>query len=501
MIKGGDMKKFILATIVALSLMSSSLLASNIDSLNYILTKSTELQFRFNNFYDDLVKLNQKNYVLIERDISFLNQRTIERKRFENAVFSYLDDFKYTVKKRAKISKIPTTHKLKDTMSYLAVSLVMFDNFLATQLRIYNLKKIRRFLNTADTAIGKEKNLFKKSVSRFASYKFRKRIRRAIKNYEYHYLAKMEVHQDNEEMELLHQLIQESYTYQKLAHQSFWEETKDDINILYRKMKIGYLDKVDFINKAGKKSVYLVSKAFGNTIGLIQFRNGYLYNDEELLNQVVSYAKPLDIILEKTPFRLTDKFIPGYWGHAAIYIGNEIQLRELGLWDHHEIVPYHDMIKLGKTIIEALRSGVEINSFKHFSNIDDFALLRSKKSWNETEARESILRAFRQIGKTYDFAFNVETPTSIVCSELHYTVFRNLTFETTKVLNRHTINVDQVSYQGYSGQAFEPHILYLKGKEITDNIQAEFDKIVEKEQSEIDPEGQAIIGGEVLEVN
>ena len=29
-----------------------------------------------------------------------------------------------------------------------------------------------------------------------------------------------------------------------------------------------------------------------------------------------------DILLEKTPFRLTDKMIPRYWGHATIWTGH-----------------------------------------------------------------------------------------------------------------------------------------------------------------------------------
>lgn len=479
--------KFILKTTLMVVLcIFTSAHANNLESLKYILIKSNELQTRFTNFYPELEKLNQKNYVLVEKDISFMNASAIERSRFENAVFGYLEDHQYTVKKRFRKSRVPDDYKLKDTMAYLTVALTMYDNFLATQLRLYGLKKIRRFLNTGDSAIGKRKNLFKKSVKRFASYKFRKRMRRAIKNYEYHFLKSIDKYKDDPQMMKMHQIIAQSYTYQRLANQNFWEGTGDYINILWRKMKIGYLDKVDFINRASKKTVYLISKGFGNTVGLVQFRNGHLYNDGEFLNQVISYAKPLDIILEKTPFRLTDRFIPGFWGHAAIYIGNEVQLKELGMWDHPEIVPYHDRIRLGQTIIEALRSGVEINSFKHFSNIDDFVLMRQKEAWEPEEARASILRAFRQIGKVYDFAFNVETPESIVCSELHYTVFRYLEFQTTKVLGRHTINVDQVSFQGYSGQAFEPHILYLGGVEITENIQEEFDRLVEMEQGEYD---------------
>ena len=220
-----------------------------------------------------------------------------------------------------------------------------------------------------------------------------------------------------------------------------------------------------------------MSRGFGNTAGQFQSRRGKLFNKHEFIDLVRSYSKPLDIILEKTPFRLTDKFIPGYWGHAAIYIGNQVQLMEMGIWDHPVVVKFHEEIKLGRTIVEALRSGVEINSFKRFSDIDDFVLLRQRKKWDEAEVKEHILRALNQIGKTYDFGFDVETPDSIVCSELHYTVFRNLTFNTTKILGRYTINVDQVSQQGLSAREFAPHILYIDGQRITNKVQESYDAI------------------------
>lgn len=480
------MIKTITMGLLALFFLSSSAFASNIEALQYIIRKSTELQIRYNNFHDHLVELNRKDRVLVEKDISFLNEKSIERNRFENAVFGFLEDHEYAVSKKFKSRIEPTEHELRDSMAYLTVALVMYDNFLATQLRVYGLKKIRRFLNTPDQAIGKRKNLFKKSVKRFTGFRFRKFMRRAIKIYESRFLNTYIKNTDDIEMQTMHAIIQKSYTYQKLAHQNFWEDTGDFFEVLSRKMKIGFVSKIDFINKAGKETVYYLSKVFGNTVGLVQFRNGHLYNDEDFLNQVRNYAKPLDIILEKTPFRLTDKFIPGFWGHTAIYVGNEIQLRELGIWDHPTVVRFHERIKLGQTIVEALRSGVEINSFKHFSNIDDFALIRSNTEWDRTEAQESILRAFSQVGKTYDFAFDVETPTKIVCSELHYTVFRNLEFKTTKVVGRYTINVDQVSIQGYTGGAFSPHILYLNGIEVTENIQQEYDKIIDQEQGNPD---------------
>jgi hypothetical protein len=337
-------------------------------------------------------------------------------------------------------------------------------------------------LNSADKAIGKERNLFKKNINYYTSFKFRKRMRRGINIFKKFYQEDAKAQTDIE-LASMAAVIQESFTYQRLVKQKFWANAKDFFSILNRKINIGHKANIDFINRAGKKTLYTISKLIGNAMGSVQFRNGLLYNDPDFLNQVLNYSKPLDIILEKTPFRLTDRSIPGYWGHAAIYIGNEIQLRELDIWDHPLVEKYQEKIKMGKSIVEALRSGVELNSYKHFTDIDDFALLRRKDIWEQEDAGEHIIRALSQVGKTYDFEFDVETPTSIVCSELHYTVYRDLTFRTSTILGRNTISVDQVSYQAYSGAQFQPQILYINGVEIVTNVQSAYDSILDHPKS------------------
>ena len=52
-------------------------------------------------------------------------------------------------------------------------------------------------------------------------------------------------------------------------------------------------------------------------------KKGKLYKKGDVLADVSSTLRAGDILLEKTPFRLTDKLIPGYWGHAAVWIGTE----------------------------------------------------------------------------------------------------------------------------------------------------------------------------------
>jgi hypothetical protein len=208
---------------------------------------------------------------------------------------------------------------------------------------------------------------------------------------------------------------------------------------------------------------YYSSKVFGNIMGLFASREGKLKSlPTEDKNQIISKLKMLDIMLEKTPFRLTDKFIPGYYGHVAIWIGTEEELKDLGVWDEPIVAKYHELIQSGHHIIEALRPGVQINSLDHFLDIDDLLVLRHD-SLTDIEKKEFVLRAFAQIGKEYDFNFDVETDKKIVCSEIVYVVFHNIEWPTKKTLGRFTISPDNVANKAVNGGPLRPILMYKDG--------------------------------------
>ena len=75
----------------------------------------------------------------------------------------------------------------------------------------------------------------------------------------------------------------------------------------------------------------LFSMLFGNTVGLVEMHKGQLFDRADVQENLRAERKAGDILLEKTPFRLTDYLIPGYWGHAAIWLGTEPELVELGI--------------------------------------------------------------------------------------------------------------------------------------------------------------------------
>jgi uncharacterized protein YycO len=223
---------------------------------------------------------------------------------------------------------------------------------------------------------------------------------------------------------------------------------------------------VDTLFGLKNESTNLSSLLFGNAVGLVETRRGKLYRRPDVAERVASGLKAGDILLEKTPFRLTDTFIPGHWGHAAIWVGNEAELRALGIWDHPVTRPHQEAIRSGRGIVEALRSGVEMNTLEHFLNIDDLGVLRHESLPLGTRA-EVILQALRQVGKPYDYNFDADTTHRIFCSKLVYLAYGDLQWPTSRMLGRVTVSPDNIAERSVGDGPLTVSLLYHDGQEIT----------------------------------
>ncbi|MBY0413003.1 MAG: hypothetical protein K2Q18_02505, partial [Bdellovibrionales bacterium] len=202
----------------------------------------------------------------------------------------------------------------------------------------------------------------------------------------------------------------------------------------------------DSIVRLLNRATNLLSGFFGNAAGSIKWRKGFLYENREVLNHLKATLNPMDIILEKSYFTATDKFIPGHYGHVALYLGTKAQLEEIGMWNHPKIVPYQKDIEEGKTILEAVRPGVRLSSVEDFSNIDEYTIIRKNENFDSyVQYYEQISRGMQQIGKPYDFNFDISTLNKIVCSELIYIVFGNVNWPTLYRLGRPTITPDDIA--------------------------------------------------------
>jgi uncharacterized protein YycO len=315
--------------------------------------------------------------------------------------------------------------------------------------------RLRRVLNRPDQGYALPRRRLTEVKLSFLSTENRDRIAAAIR----YFRTEVEPTLDQEgtaERAYLAQLIAQSPSYAALR------DNRMPANLLHAFGTVQALS-VDLLDGMSREGLNLFSMMFGNTVGLVEVRKGRLYRQPEAERALAADLRPGDILLEKTPFRLTDLMIPGYWGHAAIWVGTEPELRALGIWDHPAVRPHHRAVRQGKRIVEALRPGVTINSLAHFLNVDDLAVLRSRHPDPAVQAAR-VVRAFRQVGKAYDFNFDVQTTDRIVCSELVYQVYTELSWPTSRQLGRATISPDQVAVRALPGEPLRVVILYDSGR-------------------------------------
>ncbi|QDF95676.1 hypothetical protein CJ010_03470 [Azoarcus sp. DD4] len=349
----------------------------------------------------------------------------------------------------------------------LAAALTLYDNYLSAISLYREDSVLRQHLNRSDRGFALDTGELDRITRAYASPANRERVRRAIAWYERH--GAEAVGDDLDGQAYLAGLIAQSPSYHMVRR-------ADPLGDLGDHFGIFRVATVDTLNSLKNESLNLSSLLFGNTIGLIETRRGKLDRRPDVLERVERTLRAGDILLEKTPFRLTDSFIPGHWGHAAIWVGDEAQLRELGIWDHPVVQPLQADIRAGHGIVEALRSGVEMNPVAAFLNIDDLAVLRAE-ALSPAARAGIVLQTLRQVGKAYDFNFDAETTQRVFCSKLVYLAYGDMQWPTTRMFGRVTVSPDNIAARATGDGPLNVALLYHDGREIADAPRALLEKL------------------------
>jgi len=436
----------------SVSLQHSRELNKSIDEYKILANKSLAYRAHAVNIAKRLKEKISQDQPLSGNDLDRLNQGMVEQLKLREKIFNIA----YKYEQSPKIFKQPDL-QLKGIMLSLSASLLLYDNYLLMVSIYEDDETLRRFLNERDSGYKIRENKLSEVTKSYNSILNRKRMREAISFYEKNKKS-MDLSKDKR-LEYLTALIEQSISYNMTRNFS-------PQFVVVQKLKFMHAFTKDFFYKIVKYEIDQFSKLFGNSVGMVATRKGKLYNNENVFEHLTNQLCAGDILLEKTPFRLTDKFIPGHWGHAAIWVGTEEELKKLGIWEHTAVTPYHKKIKNGHCIVEALRPGVELNSLRHFLNIDDIAIVRCPQLDKKILA-ERIILSLRQVGKEYDFNFDVETTDKIVCSELIYTVYIEIDWPTDKSLGRYTISPDNVAEKTFDNGPLELVTFYHDGSLVT----------------------------------
>jgi len=167
-----------------------------------------------------------------------------------------------------------------------------------------------------------------------------------------------------------------------------------------------------------------VSEWMGDTKVLRQGRS--LIHSEQIADMARELL-PGDILLERREWYLSNIGLPGFWPHAALYIGSaeerrayfgdafEGRLAQLWPEAHARSATAQEDDHLPR-VIEAISEGVSFTTLEHSADADAVVVLRPRLD-KEVKAR-AVERAFALQGRPYDFDFDFVTDSALVCTEL-----------------------------------------------------------------------------------
>ncbi|HBN09359.1 MAG TPA: hypothetical protein DD435_12160 [Cyanobacteria bacterium UBA8530] len=114
---------------------------------------------------------------------------------------------------------------------------------------------------------------------------------------------------------------------------------------------------------------------------------------KEMADTVLPQMKPGDLLLRRTDYGSANMAIPGFYGHAAVYVGDG-------------------------TIIDATTHGVRKISVQDFFAEGDHAMVIRPKAMTEENADKTVKFLEQQVGKVYDYDLDDDNNDRFTCTEL-----------------------------------------------------------------------------------
>jgi hypothetical protein len=172
----------------------------------------------------------------------------------------------------------------------------------------------------------------------------------------------------------------------------------------------------------------------------------------EVLARLRSHLRTGDVLLIRAEKKITSAILPGFWAHAALFIDGAAGLQSFGIAARPTVEKHSaSLSKLDEglgCVIEAITPRVRICSLQSVLFADHVVVLRPRLS--AEYLRVGVTEAFQHIDKPYDYEFDFNVSTRIVCTELIYRCFHKrgpIEFKLIKRLGRYTLSGDDMMNQ------------------------------------------------------
>jgi hypothetical protein len=161
-----------------------------------------------------------------------------------------------------------------------------------------------------------------------------------------------------------------------------------------------------------------------------------------LRQAILQHVRPGDVFITRHDDALSNLFLPGFWPHAALYLGPGNEPATSASTDdpgsHH-------------LFIEAKKDGVLKRSAAETLQVDALIVLRPPL--NPAEIRTALARAHSHVGKLYDFTFDFRTSHRLACTEVVYRAYHHcgpLEFHLREVGGRLCLSAEELITQALS---------------------------------------------------
>ncbi|MCH2329965.1 MAG: hypothetical protein MK312_00290 [Roseibacillus sp.] len=168
----------------------------------------------------------------------------------------------------------------------------------------------------------------------------------------------------------------------------------------------------------------------------------------EICLTAASKLCPGDVLVTRHDDAMSNLFLPGFWPHTSLYLGNLKQRDALGL----------PPIRSPETeVLEAKKDGVLFRHLTEALDVDAFFVLRPRIE--DSFLREALSRAISHEGKLYDFVFDFRKADRLVCSEVIYPAYHGagpISFELVRRSGKLVLSAQDLIQQAIDSGHFEP---------------------------------------------
>lgn len=167
-------------------------------------------------------------------------------------------------------------------------------------------------------------------------------------------------------------------------------------------------------------------KVFKFPMFVVYDPGSYLVKGEDA-REVINLIKPGDILVRGYINYLDGYFIPGFFSHAGLYLG------EVKETDRAYVKPgQDDRFRTGEQmVIHSMAEGVFMEDIINFCRCDYMVILRRNPAVESDKGKQltfdTIFKtALGNLGKGYDFKFDFSDFTKVSCTELVYVCCRDI---------------------------------------------------------------------------